>query len=146
MLNFVSKKSIIILKIRYSILFSFLAFLSGFMGIFSIYFSIFLCIFLILTYIFIVIYYCNESYKNKSYYISEKLITINYGVFFHKSISVNLNKLQYIELVQSPLQRLFSVCSLIFHTSGSKTTLSNIELSVGIKIKCKLIRRATNEL
>lgn len=146
MSNSVSKKSITILKIRYSFLYSILTFLCGSIGIFSIHISIVLFIFLASTYVFIIIYYCPENYKRKSYYISDKLITINHGVLLYKSTSVNLNKLQYIELIQTPCQRIFSVCSLVFHTSGSKTILSHIELSIGAKIKNKLTRRIINEI
>ncbi len=146
MSNFVSKRSITILKIRYSLLYSILTFFCGSIGVFSIHVSIIFFIILLSTYVFIIIYYCPENYKRKSYYISETLLTINHGVFFYKSISVKLNKLQYIELIQSPSQRIFTVCSLIFHTPGSKTILSNIDLSVGSKIKNKLTRRIINEI
>ena len=146
MSNFVSKKSISILKVRYSFLYSILTFLCGSIGTFNKHISIVLFIILVSTYVFIIIYYCPENYNRKSYYISDSLITINHGVLFYKSTSVNLNKLQYIELIQSPFQRIFSVCSLVFHTSGSKTILSHIELSIGTKIKSKLTRRIINEI
>lgn len=146
MSNSIHKGSIAVLKIRYSLLYSILTFFCGFIGIFNVYTSLFIFIILVLSYVFIIIYYCPENYRRKSYHISNQLITINYGVFFFKSISVNLNKLQYIELIQSPSQKMFSTCSLIFHTSGSKTVLSNIELSAGSKIKSKLTRRIVNEI
>lgn len=145
-MNFVSNKNIIVLKIRISIIFSILSFLIGFVGIFNRILTYILFVLIIILYIFLIAYYSPENYKSKSYSISNDLIIINWGVFFRKSVSISLRKLQFIELIQTPVQKYFSLCSIVFYTSGSKATLSNIDVPIGNKIEDIFIRKINNEI
>ena len=111
-MNFVSKKNIIVLKIRISIIFSILSFLIGFVGIFNRILTYILFVLIIILYIFLIAYYSPENYKSKSYSIS----------------------------------KYFSLCSIVCYTSGSKATLSNIDVPIGNKIEDIFIRKINNEI
>ncbi len=137
----ISFKTIYLLKIRYTIVFCLISFCIGSLSIINLLIVKILIFPIVITYSLIMIVYAKLNFKNSTYKLYNKLIIINFGVLIKNQISINTSKLQYIKLVQTPLQRKLSICTLIFHLSGSKARLSNLDLDIGIQIKNKILKK-----
>ena len=62
------------------------------------------------------------GFPQKAYLIRQKDISYKTGYFFRKLTTVPLNRIQHVELRQSPLARLFGLSKLIIYTAGGSTS------------------------
>lgn len=141
----ISEKSVIVWRIRATlILFGTAFFLGALFAFFPILSSIIgtLCI---LAYVFVIIIYYPLLYKNTSFSVAEDEITIEHGFFVKRKCTLHSNRVQYIITIDGPIQRIFGLCSLSFMTAGSTEVLQNISPEDAEKIKRALSKSEKEE-
>lgn len=143
--NTLSKKSILIFRIRYTFLEACACFLLGMIGVFHLNLCLVLIFFSLITYLYLFLFYSPRRYSKTHYRLTSNTFTLSKGVFFLKTKTLNLDRIQYIEITRSIEQRLLSVCTIIFHTAGSKITLSQLDLKTGLLIKKQIYERIRDE-
>lgn len=146
MFNKISKKSITLWRIRYTLCASAVAFLVGALYVFIPMFSIILAVISILIYIFLMFFYVGPAYRNTKYRIRKLNLDVVKGVFFRFNISMPIKKIKYIELTQTPAQRALRIASLKFRAAGSKMILAQIDLKTAEKIKNNINRSIDDEI
>lgn len=131
----ISSKGIIVWRVRFYLLFIVLSFIFGGLGIFNIKLSIVFVMICVILAVVAIIFYCPLRYERTRYYINNEKIKIKQNVIFCVDYSISIKKIQYIQMVQTPLQRVLHLCSIIFHTAGSTIKLEQIPIEEGIKIR-----------
>ena len=122
----VSKKSIIILRLRFIFAFLLIYFVLGFTFLsysvleLTIYIILFVVLFLLLK------FYCPLVYRKTKYKIVASNIFLEKGVLFLKYQFADLRLVQYTEFKKTPLQRLFKVGTIFLHFHGTKITIKYI--------------------
>lgn len=58
-------------------------------------------------------------------------ITITKGVLMRKRMNIMAKKIQYVELIQTPVQRLYKVYTVAFHTAGATVYVSQVDADLG---------------
>ena len=54
-------------------------------------------------------------------------ITMTKGILMRKRMNIMAKKIQYVELIQTPVQRLFKVYTVAFHTAGATAYVSQVD-------------------
>lgn len=124
-----SDKYILIKKIRFTLLLSILWFIYGCIAVFSFTLATVLATVSTLIYLFIILFYLKASYKAYNYIINTEHITIEKGVFFSRKSDIFKNRVQYTQLIQTPLQKLFHTCTIAYQTAGAVVYLCEIDLN-----------------
>ena len=62
-------------------------------------------------------------------------LTITKGVLMRKRMNILAKKIQYVELLQTPVQRLFKVYTVAFHTAGATVYVSQIDSDMGYQFR-----------
>ncbi len=70
--------------------------------------------------VFSVIWYPPRAYRAWGYRIDSKVIEARYGVIFHSTHLLPLNRLQHVDIHRGPLDRAHGLSSLLLHTAGSQ--------------------------
>ena len=128
-------KSILVWKIRTTLIMAIIMFFCGTIAVFNIRVSAILFTVFILIYFYIMYFYLKSRYRKEKYEVRDKAVYIEKGVFFEKYAFFLINKIQYIELIQTFLQKKFNLCTLVFHLTGEKINIDQIEISDGIKLR-----------
>lgn len=63
--------------------------------------------------------------------VRKDCITITKGILMRKRMNIMAKKIQYVELIQTPVQRLFKVYTVAFHTAGATTYVSQVDADLG---------------
>ncbi|HHU43889.1 MAG: PH domain-containing protein [Bacillota bacterium] len=74
-------------------------------------------------------------YRGFMYSLTKDRITIHRGVITRKKDTLNINKIQHIELSAYPFERIFKLATLKIYTAGSEHILPSIELKDAKKIQ-----------
>ena len=69
-------------------------------------------------------------YKMYSYDVTEDHLVIQKGVLFRTRIIVPIKRIQHLEKMQGPIQRLFKQSSIQFFTAGSVEVLNGLNTEV----------------
>ena len=77
---------------------------------------------------FIVFFYPYARYNNTKYYVSANILRIDKGVIFKNKIILKTSSIQYIDSIQTPIQKIFKTYTLIFYTAGSKISLGQLDI------------------
>lgn len=144
-----SKKAKTIWRIRCTLVAVLLAMITGGICAFSAVIAAIIGIVWLAAYFIAVILYIPIVYKMYEFDVTSEFLTIKKGLYFNKFIVVSTDKVLYIELLQSPLQKKLNIFSLVVHTAGSIVLLSQIDhddamniLAVVKKSKEKLANEA----
>lgn len=126
--NNLSEKCLYIWKIRLTCVMAVWFFICGAIFVFSAALAA-VCVSIgAVLYLFAFIYYLNAFYKAYSYRIGKKNVSIRKGIIFHKRIYIEKNRVQYAELIQTPLQRIFKTCTIAYQVAGAVVYLSQIDI------------------
>lgn len=131
----IEKGAITVWKIRATFLMAIVSFICGAIAVFSIYLAIILFVVSFLIYIFLILFYFNLRFKCTEYMVDKCTVLINKGVFLKKCTSLFKSNIQFVEVIQSPIQRKFDICTVVFHMAGKKYGMSQINLIQGNMIK-----------
>ncbi len=123
-----SSKATIVKKLQCTICLAFLFFLYGSAAVFTFKLSVILSIATLLLYVFFIFFVIKAWYKSYSYDLNNESIRIQKGVFISKDIVIFTNRIQYSDVIQTPLQKLFRTCTIIIHTAGAAVYLSEIDI------------------
>lgn len=122
----ISKKSIIVWRIRATLILFCAAFILGALFVFFPIISAILAALVIIAYIFVIAIYYPQLYKATSFYLVDNELTIEQGFFIKRKYTLSPMRIQYIVTISEPIQRWFGICSLSFMTAGSTKVLQNI--------------------
>ena len=89
-----------------------------------IYLSILLGLTIIVTLLF---FYLRAYFKHFSYYMDERGLFINKGVFWQRKIVVPINRVQHTDITQGPIARKYNLSELTVHTAGTSNSSVKIE-------------------
>lgn len=122
-----SKKAKTIWRIRCTLVAVLLALITGGICAFSVLIGAIVGIVWLTIYFLAVILYIPIMYKMYEFDVTDDFLTVKKGLYFNKFIVVSSEKILYIELLQSPLQKRLNIFSLVIHTAGSIVMLSQID-------------------
>lgn len=123
-----SEKYIRINRIRATLLLSLWWFICGGIAAFSLITASILAFISVAVYIFVIFYYLQAAYNAYTYTLGGEHIIIKKGVFFSKRINVFRSRVQYAQLIQTPLQKLFRTCTIAYQVAGAVVYLSEIDI------------------
>ncbi len=131
----VSEKSVLVWRIRTTlVLFGSAFVLGGLFAFFPILSSI-VGTMVVIAYAFVITVYCPALYRNTSFCVDGDRITIEHGFFVRTRCTLRAERVQYIITINGPVQRIFGLCSLSFMTAGSAEILQNVTHEDAEKIK-----------
>ncbi|MGN0517490.1 MAG: PH domain-containing protein [Acutalibacteraceae bacterium] len=130
-----SKKSKTIWRLRCTIAAVLFAMISGGICAFNVYVGLISACVWLVPYFFGIILYIPLLYGSYEFTISEDFLNIKKGIVFNKHIIVNLDKILYVETVQTPMQRRMDIYSMLVHTAGSVVVLSQIDKSSANEVR-----------
>lgn len=133
-----SKNSILVWRIRATLVLFGTAFILGALFVFFPIISSIIATLIIIVYILTITIYCPKLYKHTNFYLVGKNLTIEQGFFVKRKCTLSPERIQYIMTLSGPIQRSLGVCSLSFMTAGSTQTLQNITPEDALKIKTAL--------
>lgn len=122
-----SPKAVKIKQIQSTAILTIMFFIFGGIAVFFPVISIIFSIIILIIYFFAVTIIIKNWYNSYSYEITNESINIEKGVFVSKSIVIFRNRIQYSAVIQTPLQRIFNTCTVIFHIAGAVVYLSEID-------------------
>lgn len=67
----------------------------------------------------LVFYLPMKRYRSRGFHISDDRLRVVKGVMFHADTVVPFSRVQHLDVVQNPLERLFGIARLILHTAGT---------------------------
>ena len=65
----------------------------------------------------------NRIYQRLRYGLSERLLQVVRGWLFHRDTIVPLVRVQHLDVVRGPLDKLFGTASLVVHTAGTHNSI-----------------------
>ena len=136
--NIVSFKALKLWRIRASAAIIILYFLIGAIFVFSEPTAIVFGIAAIIIYLLAVILYFPIMMQSCRYFLTDSYAEIEKGVLIRKHTQIRFSSVQYCVLTQSPLQKLFGLCSVELLTAGSSEVIRDISILNGKKIKHKV--------
>lgn len=126
--NKLSEKCLYIWKIRLTLVMAVWSFFCGALVVFSPILAV-ICIAVgIAFYLFALLYYLKAFCRSYTYRIGKNCISIRKGVLIHKRIYIAKSRVQYAELIQTPLQRIFKTCTIAYQVAGAVVYLSQIDI------------------
>lgn len=129
-----SKKAKTIWRIRCTLVAVLLALITGGICAFSVLIGAIVGTVWLAVYFFAVILYIPIMYRMYEFDVTNDFLTVKKGLYFNKFIVVSSEKILYIELLQSPLQKKLDIFSLVIHTAGSIVMLSQIDRTDAMNI------------
>lgn len=129
-----SKKAKTIWRIRCTLVAVLLALITGGICAFSVLIGAIVGTVWLAVYFFAVILYIPIMYRMYEFDVTDDFLTVKKGLYFNKFIVVSSEKILYIELLQSPLQKKLDIFSLVIHTAGSIVMLSQIDRTDAMNI------------
>ena len=85
----------------------------------------------LIAFLFIIVVAVPYVYYATTLEVRKDGITITKGVIFRKRMNILAKKIQYVELIQTPVQRLFKVYTVAFHTAGATVFVSQVDSEMG---------------
>ncbi len=137
----ISKKSILVFRVRYTLICSFISFILGLLGIINFHLYLFSLSTIFAIFVFLFFFYSNKKYRSFSFFINSRNLNLCYGVFFTKRITFSIDKLQYIEVRQGIDERILYLSTLVFYTAGGKIKIPDLDNRTALSIKRSLYRR-----
>lgn len=103
-------------------------------------------IFLVLIFISIVSAFIEPffEYKQWSYKINEEEIVFREGIYFTKSVTIPIVRIQHIELKEGPINKNFNLASVSIGTAGGRFEIPNLDKDEVLKI-IEFLREKINE-
>ncbi len=123
-----STKAVTVKRIQATAVLTILFFLIGGAAVFSPLLSVTLAAVALLLYIYTIKSFLKSWYSSYYYDIFSDCIKIKKGVFISKNIVIFRSRIQYSDIIQTPLQRFFHTCTVIIHTAGAVVYLSEIDV------------------
>ena len=65
----------------------------------------------------------NRIYRRLRYQLSERLLQVVRGWLFHRDTIVPLVRVQHLDVVRGPLDKMFGTASLVVHTAGTHNSI-----------------------
>ncbi|MBQ9673019.1 MAG: PH domain-containing protein [Ruminococcus sp.] len=118
-------------RLRATIIFLVASLLLGGVYVFSRIIALGIMVLNIIIYLFTVLIAVPYVYKITILEVRPDGIAITKGVLMKKRMNILAKKIQYVELLQSPLQRVYNVYTVAFHTAGATVFVSQVDQDLG---------------
>lgn len=122
-------------RTRISIIFCLVGFICGGVYVFSHIIAFYLAFADLVYFLFAYCVAVPYVYHITSLEIRKDGITITKGVLLKKRMNILAKKIQYIELLQTPVQRFFKVYTVAFHTAGATVFVSQVDSDMGRRFR-----------
>ena len=83
------------------------------------------------AYLFVILAAVPYVYHVTTLEVRKDGLTITKGVIMKKRMNILAKKIQYVELIQTPVQRFFKVYTVAFHTAGATVFVSQVDSDMG---------------
>lgn len=130
-----SKKSISFWRWRITLSAIVISFLLGVLYYFFHLIAMILSAIFVMLYLTLIIVYFPLLYKSSYYMIEQRHIIIERGIIYKRVIKISIPRIQYVETITGPLQRIFKLNSIILHTAGSQKIIGPLDTSESLRIK-----------
>ena len=87
----------------------------------------------------LMLWLCGPSHRRRSWRLADSVLVIRSGIWFRKETLVARERVQYVDVRQSPLHRHFGLATLVIFTAGAQLPAIRLE---GIAIDTALDLRA----
>lgn len=118
-------------RTRATLVFLVISFICGGVYVFSPAISLIIEAVNLIVFLFIVFAAVPYVYYVTTLEVRKDGITITKGVIFRKRMNILAKKIQYVELIQTPVQRFFKVYTVAFHTAGATVFVSQVDSDMG---------------
>lgn len=132
-----SEKAVTIWRIYATVLLLVTGFLCGAVAVFSTVISIILLAAGSAAYAGAVFLYLPALYNSYLFRILKDKIIITKGVIEKKQHHLFIQRVQYVEVNQTWIEKKYKTCTLVFHTAGANLTLHQIDYTVAKQLKTK---------
>lgn len=122
-----SEKSITIWRIRATLVLIIWWFICGCTAVFSFWAAVVMAAVGSAVYLSVILWFLKIFYKQYVYCIGKHSITIQKGVIIAKKIHIDRSRLQYSQMYQTPLQRIYGTCTIAYQAAGAVVYLSQID-------------------
>lgn len=129
-----SNNMVKVMRFRSTLLLVLCAFVIGAVFALSVIVGVTLCVVVLGAYLFLVKFYFDKLYQNTEFSFDENGIEICKGVFVRKKLYLSKSKIQYAELLRTPVQRLFKTCTIIYEIAGSAVFLNDIDIKLADRV------------
>lgn len=134
-LSFLPKKAIFVWRIRATLMLIIFSFLFGCLYVFFKNLALILYALGIIVYFVFILIYFPLLYKNYYYNIIDNYIIIEKGIITKQVSHISISKIQYVEILSDPLNKLFKLNTIVLHTAGSRKAITPIDISESNRIK-----------
>ncbi len=124
-----SKNAVKVWRMRTALVFFVIMFLSGGIFVFSQLISLCVVAADIAGFLFAFFIAVPYVYKNTVLEVRKDGITIKKGVLMQKRMNILAKKIQYVELLQTPIQRYYKVYTVALHTAGATVFISQVDMA-----------------
>lgn len=131
----ISEKSIIVWRIRATLVLFAAAFILGALFVFLPILSSIIGTLCGIVYILAILIYYPWLYRSTGYILGDREISITRGCFVKRKCTLRSTRVQYVVTITGPIQKIFGLCSLSFMTAGSTEILQNITIENAEKIR-----------
>ena len=130
-----SKKATKVWRARATIVYLIFAYIMGMLQFFFPGIPLYLLVGGTAIYLFVILCAIPYVYHITTLYVRKDGLTIVKGVFIKKRMNILADKIQYIELLQTPIQRFFDVYTVAFHTAGATVFVSQVGKELGYQFR-----------
>ena len=136
----VSQRAVSLWRLEYTFLLGGTGLLLGCVAVFSLILSAVLQGMALAAYFYLALDYAPRRLKKYRIQISDGMLTIWYGVWVRRSVTISLAHVQAVQVRRRPAQRLFGLCSIILSLPGTRLVLSELE-TVSCRTLLRTVRR-----
>ncbi len=135
MVQKLSKNAKKVWRTRATLIFMLFAFICGGIYIFSPLIAIIVASVNAFVFLFVVLAAVPYVYYVTTLEVRKDGLTIIKGVIMKKRMNILASKIQYVELIQTPIQRFFKVYTVAFHTAGATVFVSQVDANLGYQFR-----------
>ncbi|MGN0459412.1 MAG: PH domain-containing protein [Ruminococcus sp.] len=126
-----SKNAKKVWRTRATLVFLVVSFVCGGVYVFSPMISLIIEAVNLTAYLFVILAAVPYVYHVTTLEVRKDGLTITKGVIMKKRMNILAKKIQYVELIQTPVQRFFKVYTVAFHTAGATVFVSQVDSDMG---------------
>ena len=80
------------------------------------------------------------KYEKFRYDMDEEKITLRYGVFTERNVTIPMRRVQYVDTEQGVILRKYKLINLTVHTAGGSYEIPYLESEVGSKLQLSITK------
>lgn len=73
-----------------------------------------------------IIFFPNKTYRRLRYRLTDRLLQVTRGWTFHTDTVVPLVRVQHLDVVRGPIDKMFGIATLVVHTAGTHNSIVTV--------------------